>query len=334
MKYGMDYLFGARYQQVIMRSHKKGWAAGFFHGWFRDRNGKIETQKSPIELMRKMAKDGLATKFRIQLLWDDNHRFFSSDVKIAIDIAKQYEDLLNRTRRGIEIEISPFCEHNLKNVDGFLEKIQAAAPSCRVVNTPWQGEFSTRYKNEVHGHQKAPRGAYNYSFDGLSAVDADVTDLKCDHKGCNEFYWWVPQFNMRRVLDDPTSRKDRTVRPNPLLIKSIIALAEDIGTVVVPRGDIWKSHAEQHGKKFPTGRDCKPVFLTKGRYKSVALINKSSGRVRMKLVESGKLEHWQVWRLPEWGFKVWRGKMRTFLLKADDEIIGEVNPAFRLGVFK
>lgn len=330
MLYGMDYLFGAAYQKQILNSHPKGWAAGFFYGMYRGRDGKLATFDPPFAVMQALIKRGGSNHFRIQVLWDDNHKFYPSDLHLIKKAVFDCEEFAKK-HRSATIEISPYCEHNLKAPDSVLSEIANMAPNCRIVNTPWQGALSKQFKNEVHGGHSAPsRGVYNYSFDGTSAVDANSWEMQKTHSKSDVFYFWVPQFNRKKNTADSTPREKRQVVPNKALIESLVALTEERGKPSLPKGWLYKSHADQHNDGPPKGRDCKPVMLV-GREVQNLVLKSKLGKVMAKFSPSGELDGQKVFRCPEWGYQI---SDKVLDVVANGKVVGQVNPAFRWGSFR
>lgn len=340
MRWGIDYLLGACYPDVIYKTHPKGWAAGFFAGWYRKRDGKVESLEKALPVVKKMIEKGLCSHFRIQLFWDDGHNFKDSDMQIVIPIAREY-DALAATNPKIKIELSPFTEHNLASPDKYLNALALEAPHCTIVNNPYKGGRSKKYKNEVHGKDKKPSGKYNFSFDGYTAVDANVTKLKKRHSKSDVFFLWMWQLNRRLDEHDTTPRANRTVVPSKEQLESLAFLANTRGKVKLPAKYIWKSHAEQESKTTPKGREQKPVFLSKKKYNKVELIlgKRKKNKVIATLPYSSTSDGRFLYRLAGWGYQLTQEilanqKMPVVRVKVDGKVIGKVNPAFRSGEYR
>lgn len=237
MIYGLDLLGGAKYGKLLLKEFPTGWAAGLFDNTFGPASGLVE----------KLIETGKCHHIRIQMLWSDTHRFGDSDIKKLKAIAKPYERLA--LKYPVRIELSPFCEHNLKTPDKYLDIVKNEAPSCYPVNTPWQGNFSKKYKNEIHGNHKKPSGTgkYNYSYDGTNAVDSNVTKDKQTHSNADVFFFWHPRFNLKWNMKDNTPRPKRTGKPSKEMIRSLIYLANDKCQTSIRKNWLIKSHADNHG---------------------------------------------------------------------------------------
>lgn len=233
MIYGLDLLAGAKYPKEVMKHLFSGWVLGIFANIFGD----------AFSLVERIAKRGDCPLIRVQLVWKDDHKFGEKELQLAIKEARRYEKI----RGYSQIELSPFCEHNISNPDPWLSRVQDAAPSCRIINCPWKGGFSSRFKNEIHGDHKKPSGPYNYSYDGTNCVDSNVTKDKATHASSDIFFFWHPRFNLKWSMKDATPRPQRKAIPSGDLIKSVVYLATEKGNTSLPKKWLYKSHSEKHG---------------------------------------------------------------------------------------
>lgn len=268
---------------------------------------------------------------RVNLLWSDSHSFGDKDLKPAIKEARRYQSLCtaypDRT-----IELSPFTEHNLSNPDKLLDVIQANAPNCKIINSPWRGKLSSKYKNEVHGDHAKPSGRYNYSYDGKNAVDSNVTNDLKTHSGADIFCIWHPRLNLKWSMKDPAGRpqrlkeaKDR--RPNKKLLQSLVYLFTGKGETSIPGKWLVKSHAEKHEKGDLKGDKLLIISPVKG--KAVQL--KRSGK------NVGKLNYYGTF--DGGGYRYYAPKFGYQYGKDLDVFIGQkkygvINGGFRDGYFR
>lgn len=287
MIFGLDLLAGAKYPKEVIKHLPSGWALGVFANTFGD----------AFSLVEKVAKGGKCPLIRVQLVWKDDHKFGTKELQLAIKEAKRYEKI----RGHSQIELSPFCEHNLNNPDEWLSKVQAAAPSCRIVNTPWKGALSKRFKNEVHGDHKKPTGPYNYSYDGTNSVDSNVTKDKQAHSDSDVFFFWHPRFNLKWSMKDTTPRPQRKAFPSSDLIKSVAYLATDKGDTSIPKNWLVKSHAEKHDAQDQKG----DKLLIISPKKASEIILKRAGRVidKLRLYGSFAGGGWRYYS-QNWGYKL------------------------------
>lgn len=267
MIFGLDLLAGAKYQKEAIACLPAGWALGGFDNTFGD--------------FLPVAKNALikgCPHVRIHMLWSDSHTFGDRDIPKIKRIAEKWEKVAKAYPNSV-IELSPFCEHNLKNPDKYLDIVQNSAPSCSIVNTPWRGSLSRKYKNEIHGDHSKPGGSYNYSYDGTNCVDENVTKDKQTHANAEVFFFWHVRFNLKWSMKDTTPRPQRTARPSKDLIKSIVYLARDKGPVSVPRKWLIKSHSEKHDAMDQKGD--KLLIITPIRTQEITL--KRNGKVIARL---------------------------------------------------
>jgi hypothetical protein len=332
--YGLDLLGIAKFGDVAFREYPEGWALGAFaeefgfsnaHKWVK---AIIETGRCPL--------------LRMQLTWSrQNHTFNDDHFKIAKKQAAVYEALAVANKKTV-VELSTFCEHNLDNPDRYHDEIARIAPHCRIVNSVYKGKLSKKYKNEVHGPTGAPRGAYNYSFDGTGCVDADVAATRRAHQKCEVFFFWTYQFNGKRngsTTDDhgkplpyiePTERK---FWPTGTLLDSVIYLHRARGKVELPNRYTYKSHSDQQNPE-PVGRELKPVLIAPpkiGRYELVA----ENGQVVAVLPYYGTYKDGRHrYYANEWGFNIAEKAKRiqghsVLKLRGNGKVVGTLNPAFR-----
>ena len=224
---------------------------------------------------------------RIQGVWKDNHSFGNSDLKLALKEARRYEDLC--VQYPGKVEFSPFTEHTISKPDSWLDQIAAAAPHCRVVNNPWVGKggFSKKYKSEVHNLRSNPPGRpYNFSYDGESSVDDNVSATLQRYSDADVLCVWHPRLNLRWRMKDGTPRSQRIKeakkrKPDKRLLESLVFLFSPPGRIDVPAHWLVKSHADNHGPNVIGQMDAKgdklliisPVKQTdkKGRVKPIQL---------------------------------------------------------------
>lgn len=328
MLWGLDQLGAARYADLAVREHPHGWAFGIFDTTFGNGLGVCD----------RIAATGRAPLIRTQLLWSDTHQFGDSDIPAIKKRARLYQQLKTRFP-SVTIEISPFCEHNLKAPDKYLEIVQHEAPDCIAVNVPYKGALSTRFKNEVHGTHGRPSGHYNYSFDGTPCVDANVQTMKGSHLKADVFFFWTSQFNGRKNPNDKTPRPQRKAWPVPDLIDSVIYLHREAGKVSLPKRYLWKSHADQHEAPVPEPRALKPVFIIPPKVRRVELLARNGQVVAV----SGSAQpfadgRWRYY-FGQYGYQLAEKARRIqgdaiVSVVLDGKVVGQLNPAFRAGDFR
>lgn len=329
MMWGLDFLGLPRYSDLAIREFPNGWALGCFGNTFGD----------SFPVVRELVLAGRTPHVRVHLLWSDTHSFSLQDVQKAIEESSRYNRLA-RNNKNVVIELSPFCEHNLPNPDQWLDMVAEKAPHCRIVNTPYKGAVSRKYKNEVHGPSSRPRGPYNYSYDGSSCVDSDVEAKKKQHARAEVHFFWVPQFNLRKNTNDKTPRPERKAVPTSGLIDSVIYLHNPAGSGIgVPRNFLWKSHADQHEAPIPEPRAHKPVLICPVQAERFELLA-DNGQVIRTAPYYGKFSDGRHrYYFGDYGYQLAEKAVRiqghpVVHLRANGRLFGKVNPAFRAGDFR
>jgi hypothetical protein len=322
MIHGLDYLGGAKYKDLILHEHPAGWAAGFFAETFGDVYPTVDA----------LLATGRCPLVRIHLLWSDSHSFGDKDIPKIKALAAKYNKLA-RKYPGVRFELSPFCEHNLKNPDKYLATVYEAADFCFPINTPWQGAISNKYKNEIHGSKKnSPGKPYNFSYDGQNAVDADAQKHKEKYSDADVFFWWTPRFNGKWNMADKTPREKRKGWPDATEIDSVIYLNRHKGFPSLPKKYLWKSHSENKGNGDLRAE--KPVLIAPVKTRAIYL-KADNGQTIDTLRYYGTFSDGRFrYYSSQWGYQIAEKAKRiqgnsVCNVVVNGKIIGKVNPAFR-----
>lgn len=336
MIYGLDYLGGAKYGNLILKEHPNGWAAGFF--------SYVDGFGDSLPVVDKLLATGRCPLVRIHLMWKDKHDFSEKDIPKIVSEAKRVAKLIVKYP-SVEFRVSPCCEHGQS--ESFMVKVFGAiAPILSraiPVNTPLHGKGAVlkSYINEFHGADKKPRasGRHMFSFDGTACVDANITEYKESYKDTEVFFFWDARFNGRWEDVDKTPRAKRTGYPDSNLIDSIIYLHRDKGqTKIEQRNAIYKSHSENKGSKDPRAE--KPVFISTSRAKEITLVasnGQTVGTFRYYGTFPGNRHRYYAsemgYQLAEKAKRIQNGNpvVNVFVNKRK---IGFINPAFRDGSFR
>lgn len=326
MIYGIDLLGLAKYPTIDL---PPGFALGAFANTFGDSLPAVE------RLVLKGCKH-----VRIHLLWSDSHTFGSADLRKMVSEARRVERLAAKYP-DVTWEVSPFCEHNLAAPDPYLKRCAEVAPSCTIVNTPWRGALSRKYKNEVHGLHSAPNtGRYNYSFDGNSAVDSDVPKIAQVMAPADVFFLWIPQFNGRKTKSDSTPRPERKAWPSQELVNSVAFLATQRGSVRILQNTLWKSHAEQSNVP-PAPKELKPVLITPHDAPQAVIIAAKNRKeiARMPRYPDLYVDGRTRYYAGQWGYRLAEKAIAVSgspmcEVWINDVRIGRLNPAFRGPTFR
>lgn len=335
MRYGLDYLGGAKYADIIARSHPNGFAAGFFANTFGAAWNSIEnllaTRRCP--------------EIRVHAVYEANHLYVRAkhlpiikrEAARAVETKKKYP--------SVDVQFSPFCEHRIKGADlaEIFNLLKRDYPSLVRVNNPepGKGDLYPGVINETHGNAAKLKEPYNFSYDGVSCVDSNATRMKAKHATSRTFYWWVPQFNLRKNVGDTTPIAERKAIPTTELINSIVYLRNERGEVSLPTGGswIWKSHADQHEAPIPEPRASKPVLITPVRAARFELVA-ANGQVVQTLPYYGTFSGGGYrYYADEFGYLVSDKAMHVqgspvLRLRAGTKFYGKVNAAFRAGTFR
>lgn len=326
--FGLDFLGGAKYPDLVRKKLPKGWALGIFLDTFGDASKLIE----------QVAKGGKCPAIRVHLAWKDQHDFKPSEFG---KIAKKAEiiEKLARKYKIVQFYISPACEHRLSSSEAvqLLKMTAAKAPSCVIINNPEKGSGVPGFLTEKHGDGSETPHAIA-SWDGTSCVDGDVTRWKQLTSKCEIQFLWEPRFNWRRESDDTTPRPKRKGWPDATLIDSVVFLTSNRGNVgSLPSKALFKTHAENNGEA--DHRAEKPVYIhpTKDDFAELVCLNQKVIHSMMYFgpYEGGGYRYYAS----EWGFKL-AEKARKLSgsplvkIRVNGKEFGPINPGFRAGYFR
>lgn len=198
----IDTLAGVHYPDIlsIIPMHI---GLGFFHEAFEGDVPSLVVDQ--FEAGRK--------HIRINILWDDDHRYGGSlDHNAVIMASEVYERICQRFPDS-ELQLAPFTEHNLTDPEGFLYLVEKYAPSCgKPVNSRLNGTFTTipAYENEVHGGDNCPVNMNcSYSSDGTDSLTQDIPRKLLDNAHARRFCVWHPSLNLKYTVGE---RTDRAIR--------------------------------------------------------------------------------------------------------------------------
>ena len=331
MRYGLDYLGGAKFGNLIVREHPEGWAAGFFANTFGNAWPVIE----------KLIQTGRCPEVRVHAIWEDNHTYRPDRHDKIIMQELSRANSLKAKYPHIEVQFSPFCEHNIKGAAlvRLFQKLEERNRGCTLVNSIWQGDKYPKAITEIHGSKpNNPGTPYNWSSDGESAVDIDIESLKSKHASAETFYFWIPQFNLKKKAADSTPRPLRKAKPTGQGIDSVIYLATNKGDVSLDRKHIWKSHADQHDVP-PEPRALKPVFITPAKCPRIELVASNGQVVARSGLGSPFSGGGYRYYFDQFGYQISEKAKRIqghaiLKIKAGSKILGTINAAFRGGSYR
>lgn len=337
MIYGLDHLGLARYERgLVAREHPQGWALGTFGtGVFGDSRREVVS----------VLDTGRVPLFRLQALWsDDDHRFTDDHLRQLESELRKWRSIFAQYHGKIAMCVSPFCEHlqTERFVLRGLEVVKSVLPSAHFVNSPIKRGAIVKHAdiiNEVHNTgAKDPGGRFFFSYDGTNSVDSDVAADRQRLARAEVFFLWNSQCNGRLTTQDKTPRPKRKAFPTPRHIDSWIAQARTRGNVSLPKGWIYKSHADQH-QVPPEARAGKPVWIAPVKASEV-LLTTANGQVvdRAKYFSpfsGGGFRYYGG----DWGYLI-ADKARRIQghelcnVLVNGKKVGVINPIFRAGSFR
>ncbi len=336
----MDFLAGAKYPKVVLESLPNGWGIGIF------------TEKNlfgdAYPLLDKLLSKGKTPLVRLQLAWR-NHNFSVSDFSTIVNEAKRFVPLAKKYP-NVEWQFSGACEHNLtENLANQLkDRVMAVIPAgCLYVNNPLIGKGSfinpgALILNEVHGENASKPnipGQYNFSFDGDSCVDSATQNVKDACADARAFFYWDAPFNLKYESNENTPIPQRTWKPYPKLVTSIVYTQQQVEHFTLQKHFTWKSHAEtkkpKPGQKLDPRAD-KPVLIAPIHGKVAKVIAKNGAiiatatRYKDDFVDGRARYYFQNM----WGFEMAIKAKKisgtdVCELWIDNKKYGTFNPAFR-----
>lgn len=309
-RFGLDTLAGVKYPKVV-RQIPNEIPIGVF----------AETFGDAFPLVKKEIYAGRSL-VRVQFIWSDTHSFGDKDIPTLKRLAKRYAPLCVSGR----LEVSPFCEHNVAKPDKYLDIVARLMPGCSVVNTPWRGGISRKYKNEAHGEHAPYKGRYNFSFDGTNAVDTNIEAYKARHSKADTFFIWNPRLNLKWSMKDTTPRPERNAIPTKEFVDSLIYLFQPKGQTSIPKTWLIKSHAERH--ELNDFKGDKLLIIAPVKTDKIEL--KQGGKVVERLMYYGPFDggghRYYARRM---GFQI--GKVDVWV---NGKKVGNINAGFRDGSYR
>lgn len=341
MRHGCAFLGGARYPKTVLAEHPRDYGFQIFVD--------VDGFGKAYKLIEQVANMGVP--FIIpNLIWQDGHQFKPEHIKLAHERSKILKPIIE-AHKNIDWFINPCTENelNASKFEPFAEAVRSQLKNVQIVNSPnggGKGHRSSKYLNEFHGTDPRLRGGDGHSWDGANIVDSDVTRIK----NMNLVYStiWNSQCNgNRKVFKDDKERgpkdfKDRAKRiywPTPKQIDSWIYLyTHGKGATSLPRGWIFKSHADQHDVP-PAGKDQKPVWVKLPKFRAIE-IRARNGQLIDRAPYFGTFAGGgHRYYHTDWGFTLSEKAKRIqgdglCDVFADGKKVGTINLAFRDGTFR
>lgn len=330
MMYGIDWLGGAKYPEIVLNEHPQGFAAGFFHKQFGP----------ALPLIKKLLATDRCPRIRDHIIWEDNHTYVPARHDPLIMAGVRELNALKALYPQVDIQVSPFCEHRITGAPlvSLFTRVRSAAQGLTVVNSPAkEGGKIVGLVNETHSGLTPLKGSYNFSYDGLACVDSNVERLKAAHAGCDTFYLWEPRFNGRWESNDKTPIALRKGWPDARLCESVVYLSRNKGSTNLARGWLYKSHSENKGGNDPRAE--MPVLISPLKTRQIDLVA-IGGQVVATLPFYGTYADGRYrYYARDWGFHIAEKASRIqsypmLRVRAGNKFYGTINPAFREGEWR
>ena len=333
MDWGLDLLGIAKFGDLAAREFPAGWWLGAFSSTFGDSRKAVE----------RVVATGRVKGVRVHLAWSDQHSFPENTFPQIAKEAAKWRALVQKYPQ-VKWRLSGACEHTLKPAQAqkLCDLVRKACPEAEYVNSPWQGKGAVLpgVINEVHGAKAQPvKGRYQFSWDGSSCVDNDITAAKALHADAEVQFLWGPQDNGRLSTGDKTPRDQRKAWPTSNLIDSWIALSRDRGDVKLPKNWLLKSHADQHSVP-PEPRALKSVFIVPVKGKRIELVAENGQVVAVSSGPQAFVDGRWRYYIPDFGHIVADKARRiqngnpVLKVRIDGKVYGTCNTAFRQGDFR
>lgn len=342
MIYGLDHLGIAKYGKLAAAEHPSGYALGAFSNVFGD----------ALPAIKAILDSGRCPRVRVHLYWSNNagHKpdpdyLKRIDVE-AIRVGKFYQSYVGK----VDCRVSGYCEHPLKTPEA--EKVRQVVmrrmpQGVTYVNSPLGGATLPGCVNETHkGNNQKVIGRQDFSYDGVSVHDSDVTTDKATYALCETFYLWIYQFNGHMSGSDRLPINQRRAYPDSRQIDACIYASRDLSGSNIPKGWTLKPVSDQHSTPY-VGKDQKPVWITPlGTKPKIIDIRASNGQVINQAPyfgtandeHTGKVTGYRYYH-SDWGYllcekaKRIQGSIKCGLF-ADGRRVGDVCLAARLGSFR
>jgi hypothetical protein len=335
MIYGLDFLGGAKYSDLIQREMPEQWIMGVFTSTFGD----------ALPVVTQVAQEGRASGIRLNLAWSDSHTFKPSDFAKIAKEAKRFAPVVKRFP-NLKWYVSGATEHQLDGAQAFklCDMVIAELPDATYVNQPWEGRGAFLQRsdvvNETHGDKAKPAPTFRYAFscDGSDCFDFDIESKKKQFKGAEYFMMWTSQCNGRMKADDKTPRPQRKAWPTGQLIDAMIYLHRDQGAVSLPKGYLVKPKSDQHMVPAEP-RALKPVIICPVKADRLELVADNGQVIHISSKPQPFADGRFRYYFDQYGYQIAEKAVRihgkaTASLRVGRKIVGTLNPAFRQGGFR
>lgn len=201
-------------------------------------------------VLNELGNRGFNT-IRIHAVWDDDHTYNPAVHKQII--MEEWEKVLDFKSKyiGTDILFSPMCEHDFTKKEAreiFGKLRDELVIGVQLVNSPYTGATLKNVWTERHRQSGIYQEARGFSWDGVDVFGDNVAKVRRLYKNAEYMFHWSPHLNLRTSVNDTTPRPDRTYRPKPEHIQTMLEYAtRNPMKHHVPKSWIWKPISDDHG---------------------------------------------------------------------------------------
>lgn len=283
MRVGNDFLAAVLFEQVVLKSLRKGDAGGIFlNTFYKTVNGKKVFAKPTVQ---KILKTNKLDELVIHLApFDNSHAYPISKLqKQILADAKWCEEQAKLTTT--KLLISPMCEnnHSASELQPLYNDLNAIAPSCQLVNSTGKRTELPGVLTEVHIGNPVkppiwiPKNEFTVSFDGFGGngkdpkrvdfPDARLIEIVAPYLAsgrCRHIRGWNFRHNGKKGYDDTTPVATRNCFPNVKYLNFVLVSLE--GAIAPEPGDwpntrLLKTSAEDGGGSLEKTKDCRIMCI-------------------------------------------------------------------------
>lgn len=332
MIFGIDYLGGANYGNVIINEHPAGWAAGFI----LNTNEPSWPKRNAWPVIESLARTGRCPLIRVHAIWDDAHTYRPEYLPI-INREQKKTIATARAFPNMRFEFSWMCENNMNSQQNGQMIETLNDPHITLVNSVFRGFPNAGAKLEIHGDRDGFQGPCNYSYDGTDCFQDNVAEQIHRRSNCDVFFFWSHRCNGHYGPKDKRPRDKRDAWPFENYLDAMIALSRDPGAVDLSNKYIYKAVAEDSGNG--DWKDNKPCIIIPQRAKEVLFVCENgqvAGRAQyFGTFAGGGFRYYSR----EWGYQIAEKARRIqghtlVSLTVDGKPIGKICPSHRAGSFR
>ncbi len=341
MRFGIASLLGGRYKSTVLKYHPAGFGISIFTKVSGGGDG-LQVVKELLALPKKKVPFA-----ELNYCWEDSHQYSSKNYAHVKSEARRSKETIakypNVTFYCVPVTEDNLIESDWRKFEAIVAKEIGHLPNVKIVHSP---EKAVKFRGVINVFHHL-KGGDAFNYDGASCYDANVEQDKVDYANGEYFCLWIPPCNGNRKVFKPgdkrdrldfVKREDRVFWPVPEDYKAMAVLIKPKGTTKNnTKGLIPKSVSDRHTPK-PTGKDCKPVYITPLNVKPDYLELKLRGKVIAKSDSklpyndknpdgtNGRQTGWRYYFSKQWGFQI---AQEPCELWGGGKLLAVLNPAFR-----